>query len=289
MLPSTATDHHLPKGEVMEANPNPLADWKRISLNTDRRAELYRYAGTTLRLPTQEAALETARADLFDAIRTGLDAIITPEDAAILRKFGLLTRFGGVRLPNGWAPPRNAVALESRPEKQLATTAHCLCPPIPGADDGSCYIPDYSDTPAAGAVNTAYTLWAPTAWTVGVLRRESAGTEAALCPWIVGPRGGIAIYSPENWTANAFCSVIEDPARRFGEATIAYRVARRAWMSTFWTLVQQSRTLQDVAAVWPEAARLASQFGGVRKPTPATADELAAKLRTIGAPASVID
>lgn len=222
-------------------------DFRSIRLNDDYRSKLYQHGVLSLFTPPEEAAEMAAFEALMGAIRAALAVLIPEEDLVVFRRYGLTTRAGLMTIDD--VP---AIDPEALPKTTKVTV--CFCP----RDVRTLT----RDRTGCGRVR------------VGSERatREDMTVET-LKPWAFASSNGTELnFAQLEAQLGRGARVSIMPAlQHWLVCRGATNRARQAILYPLGDVINRATTLQAVAKVWPEAMRLAVQFGGVR--TAAATDE----------------
>lgn len=231
----------------LPALPAP-EDFRSIRLNDGYRSVLYQHGILSLFTPAEEAAEAVAFTALMRVIRVAIDALIPPEDMAVLRRYGAVTKAHQMII-------REVPAIDPEGLDRVAWGTKT-------ADITVCFCPRdvrtlSQDRTGCGRV-------------VRGMRGsgQSAGPEAieTLAAWIsgYGERGEILLTQVEAMKGPGPRQLIMPDLQHWLVCRETTNRAREAILHPLRGVINRAATLQTVAKVWPEAMRLAPRFGGIR-------------------------
>ncbi len=236
----------------MDTNQPPKPDsFKLIRLSTERRDALMAHARSCLYTPAEEAAELAAHRALVEAVKGAVERGIPAADLDVLRRYKH-TKGVGIAIiadmPVLEADADTGVVTESGRRQKLV---FCFCPRdvrSPPRNRTGCHRETTSPVPDDLLVDV------PSNWTSGESLYDTHGYSQHV--------QGLDIGDMPN--RDEVLAELRPAGLAFLPARAKTDAAREAVTRPLYSVVHKANTLQAVAAVWPEAMRLAERFEGVR-------------------------
>lgn len=240
------------------APPPKPDDYRSIRLSGERRDALMLHARLTLYTPDEERLEARAFRELYDATCDAVKGALPAKDFAVLRKYKHTDTIGLLFVPD---VPRvvtdletGAVSVDEAPG-QRHKVIFCFCPrdvrakPSTTTRTGCHRRPQVEDAPADTLIEV------PSRWTSHEQLYDASGYSR-------NAQGLDVALMPDREEVHA---KLRPVVLAWLQAKARTDAAREAVLRPLYSLVHSKGTLQAVAAVWPEAMRLADRFEGVRE------------------------